>query len=156
MRSFIWVCAIGFGLLPSALAAQESPGYEGSPRQQENRQDSFARFLYSPDLVMRFQAELDLSEEQQDAISDAVANLQRRALDLQWEMAADMRELTDLVSEPRVDEDAAVAAMERLLATEQGIKTAHLTMLVQIKNTLTAEQQGALDRLRDDANTGWR
>lgn len=150
MNRLIWTCALAIGLLPGVLMAQGSPGYEndGRQRQQENRQDSFARYLYPAELVMRFQADLDLSDEQRDAISAAVADLQRQAMDFQWRMAAEMEALSDLVSEPRVDEAAAVAAMDRVLATEQGVKTAHLAMLVRIKNTLTQEQQAELDRLR--------
>lgn len=152
MKRHIWSCALAVGLLPGALLAQEAPGYAS---EGQARQIGFERHLYSPDLVMRFQAELDLSAEQQEAISEAVATLQRRALDLQWQMAAGMRALTDLVSPPQVNEREAVAAMERLLATEQGIKTAHLTMLVQIKNILTPEQQGTLDRMREQQASGW-
>lgn len=153
MKKFIWLSALAIGLAPSALIAQDSPGYEF---RQQSHQANFARFLYPPELVMRFQADLDLRDEQRDAISDAVADLQRTAMDLQWRMAADMEVLTDLVSEPRVDEAAVVAAMDRVLATEQGVKTAHLTMLVQIKNILTPEQQEALDRLRGSQSEGRR
>lgn len=148
MNRFICMGALLIGLLPGALMAQESRGDETDRQRQEGREDGFARYLYPPELVMRFQAELNLSEEQRAAISDAVADLQRRAMDLQWQMAAEIQALTDLVSEPLVDKAAAVAAMSRVLATEQGVKTAHLAMLIQIKNTLTPEQQGELDRLR--------
>ena len=49
----------------------------------------------------------------------------------------------------RVDLDRALDQLDEVLGTEKEIKQAHLEMLVRIKNLLSAEQQAALERLRD-------
>jgi hypothetical protein len=48
----------------------------------------------------------------------------------------------------RTDEAQAQAAAEKVMALENKIKVSHLTMLVRIKNTLTAQQQAKLRAVR--------
>jgi Spy/CpxP family protein refolding chaperone len=53
-----------------------------------------------------------------------------------------------LVKHPRVEEQEALAQLEKVLAIEREIKRAQVTLLVRIKNKLTPEQQAKLVDVR--------
>jgi Spy/CpxP family protein refolding chaperone len=59
-----------------------------------------------------------------------------------------MEKLVAQVKQPRVDEQQALAQLEKVLATEREIKRQQVTLLVRIKNKLTPEQQAKLSELR--------
>ena len=64
-----------------------------------------------------------------------------------------MEKLVSLVKQPRVDEQQALAQLERVLAAEREIKKEQVTLLVRIKNRLTPEQQGKLAEARGKSAT---
>jgi hypothetical protein len=47
-----------------------------------------------------------------------------------------------------VDKSAVLSQVDRVLDIERQIKRAHIAMLVEVKNALTAEQQNQLKGLR--------
>ena len=47
--------------------------------------------------------------------------------------------------------DAALAQVDEVLGVEREVKRAHITLLIQIKNTLSAEQQAKLAAAREGA-----
>ena len=47
--------------------------------------------------------------------------------------------------------DAALAQVDEVLGVEREVKRAHITLLIQIKNTLSAEQQAKLAAARATA-----
>jgi len=59
-----------------------------------------------------------------------------------------MEKLLSLVKQPRVDEQQALAQLDKVLAAEREIKKEQVTLLVRIKNKLTPEQQSKLSELR--------
>jgi len=54
----------------------------------------------------------------------------------------------ELLDKPLVDQAAALAQIDKVLAVEREVKRAHIGLLIQIKNQLTAEQQARLAQLR--------
>ena len=109
----------------------------------------FMRALYPPDLVMRHARDVGLESSQRKAITKAVTDTQAATLELKWEMQEAAQSLAELVEPPRVDEKSAIAAASRVMEIEARVKQAHLALLVRIKNVLSADQQRALDALRD-------
>jgi hypothetical protein len=73
-------------------------------------------------------------------------------LSLQWELMAEVEDLSSATSPSRVDLDRALDQMESVLDVEGEIKRAHLEMLVRIKNLLTLEQQTRLEELREEGS----
>jgi Spy/CpxP family protein refolding chaperone len=63
-------------------------------------------------------------------------------------MSAAAEQLTALVSETAVDRSPVLSQVDRVLDIERQVKRAHITMLVEVKNALTAEQQTLLRELR--------
>jgi Spy/CpxP family protein refolding chaperone len=53
-----------------------------------------------------------------------------------------------LLDKPAVDQAAALAQVDEVLSVEREVKRAHMTLLIQIKNTLSAEQQAKLAAAR--------
>lgn len=132
---------LAFGLAAAALpaAAQEEPTLQ---------QDPLFATLFTPELIMQHRRAIGLSDEQRDAISRLISELQGEVLSLQWELADEIEELGSVTGRPRVELDRALDEMGDVLDKEKDIKLAHLEMLVRIKNVLTAEQQARLEELR--------
>ena len=126
---------------PSALTAQEPP----PPAVQE---DPLFQALFAPELIMQHRRAINLTDEQRDAISQLIQQIQGRFVSLQWELLDEMQQLTEVMSGARIDLDRALDQLDSVLETEKEIKQAHLEMLARIKNLLTPEQQAALERLR--------
>ncbi|MGE0158517.1 MAG: Spy/CpxP family protein refolding chaperone [Gemmatimonadales bacterium] len=147
MKRAAWillVAAVGTGA-PSSLAAQEPT----PPAVQSSVQgDPIFQALFPPELIMQHRRAIGLTDEQRDAISQLIQQLQGRVVRLQWELLDEMQQLTEVMSATRIDLDRALDQLDDVLETEKSIKQAHLEMLVRIKNLLTAEQQATLERLR--------
>lgn len=129
-----------FTLVPAAALAQEEPAVE--------QDDPLFATLYPPELIMQHRRAIGLDDEQRDAISRLISDLQGRVLALQWELMDEVDQLGRITGGERVDLDRALDQMDTVLDTEKDIKQAHLEMLVRIKNLLTPRQQQMLEELR--------
>lgn len=141
---FLVAFAIGVAL-PSVGGAQPLLAQEEATGAGE---DPLFRTLFPPELIMQHRRTIGLIDEQRDAISRLISDLQGRVLGLQWELAAEVEELAVITGRPRVDLDRALDQMDSVLEKEKDIKQAHLEMLVRVKNILTPEQQARLEELR--------
>jgi Spy/CpxP family protein refolding chaperone len=146
MKRMMAALAIVFALAgapwaSTPLSAQEPP----APAVQE---DPLFQSLFPPELIMQHRRAINLTDQQRDAISRLIQEVQGRVVSLQWELLDEMQQLTEVMSAPRIDLDRALDQLDNVLETEKSIKQAHLEMLARIKNLLTPEQQSALERLR--------
>ncbi|HEX4599845.1 MAG TPA: periplasmic heavy metal sensor [Gemmatimonadales bacterium] len=128
-----------------AAPAQQGPQPPGSPLKAE---DALGRFVFPPELVMQHARDIGLKPEQRTAITHAISELQSKVLDLQWQMQDEVQRLTEFLNKPAVDQAAALAQIDKVLAVERDVKRAHMSALIQIKNTLTPEQQAKLAQAR--------
>lgn len=120
--------SLGVLALPSAVLAQGG---------LESR-------LFSPELVMRFSSELDLTDAQRQTIREEIKAMQSDVVDLQWQMQEEGKRLDELLEGAEVDVDAVLEQADRVLRIEWQVKKRHLRALLRIKNSLTAEQQQKL------------
>ncbi len=104
--------------------------------------------VFSPELVMEHQAAIALRPEQRTAIKNEVERGQTDMLRVQWELSREKEKLVALLDSPKVDEAKVSAVATELMKRENAIKSAHLAMLVRVKNQLTPEQQAKLRALR--------
>jgi len=72
-------------------------------------------------------------------------------VDLQWRMQDQAQRLAALLEKATVEQAAALAQVDEVLGVEREVKRAHITLLIQIKNTLSAEQQAKLAAARATA-----
>jgi hypothetical protein len=107
--------------------------------------------VFTPELVMDHQAAIGLRPEQKDAIQKEVDKGQRDMQKLQWELSKDKEKLALALDQPKVDEAKANETAAELMKKENAIKTAHLSMLIRVKNQLDPAQQAKLKELRDGA-----
>ncbi len=135
--------ALAFALVwCGTLRAQQTPPVPPPP------DDPLARVLFPPELVMQHQQDIALRPEQRAAITKAIQDFQTKVVDLQWKMQDQSQRLVTLLQKPTVDQTAALAQVDDVLGVEREVKRAHLTLLIQIKNTLSAEQQEKLAAAR--------
>ncbi|MGH7655584.1 MAG: TonB-dependent receptor plug domain-containing protein [Gemmatimonadaceae bacterium] len=122
---------------PNWSAACGVPGHSAA--------DLLTKYLYAPEFVMAHEDTIRLSDFQRTAIQDAVKQVQSKAIDLQFRLGAANVKLTGLLAGSTVDESAVLQQIDQVLALEREVKRAQITLLVQIKNQLTAKQQAKLD-----------
>lgn len=139
---------ITLGVLALGGLALTRPASAQAGLRGANASDRIERLLFSPELVMRHQRELGLTGDQRDTLVREMQETQSDLVPLQLDMAELSGDLVELLSQPRVDEEAAVAAAARVMDLESRIKARHLVLLVRIRNMLDPEQQGMLRRMR--------
>ena len=119
-----------------------------SSAQVEEEPDPFSTVLFTAEEIMQHRRAIDLNDEQRDAITRLIEELQGRAVGLQWRLLDETESVREALEGPRVDLDRVLDRFRRAMETETAIKRAHLELLVRIKNVLTAEQQEKLRELR--------
>ena len=100
---------------------------------------------------MQHQQDIALRPEQRAVITKAIQEFQTKVVDLQWRMQDQSQRLATLLEKPSVDQAAALAQVDEVLGVEREVKRAHMALLIQIKNTLSAEQQAKLAAAREAA-----
>ena len=117
-------------------------------RSQQPEQDPIGQSFFAPELVIQNQEAIGLSPEQKDALKAEIRQAQLKFTELQWKLQDEMEKLVSLVKQGRVDEQQALAQLDRVLNAEREVKREQVTLLVRIKNKLTPEQQAKLAELR--------
>ncbi len=139
-RRHLWIVWGWLLLGCAALLAQQPPG-----------QDPLAENLFPPDLVMSHQKALGLDEAQRNFLRSEILKAQTRFTELQWQLQDALETLVAMVKENPVDEQKALAQLDKVLGSEREIKRAQIALMVRIKNKLTPEQQAQLRKLRAEA-----
>jgi Spy/CpxP family protein refolding chaperone len=135
MKSLLFLLLIA----PLAVFAQQPP----SPND-----DPIGRYLIPPELVMTQSDQIGLSEKQRAAIKSEIQKMQAKFIDAQWDLQEQTARMTQLLQQSPVDEAKILDQADKIMALEREIKRAHLTLLLRIKNTLTAEQIAKLEATR--------
>ena len=135
-----------------AIGAMGAPGPSGAPpalhAQTVGDDVDIAQVLFAPELIMQHRRAINLNDEQRDAISRLIQEVQGKVTALQWELLDDTQGLADILRQPRVDLDRALDQLDTVLEREKRVKQAHLEMLIRIKNVLRTDQIETLERLR--------
>ncbi len=96
--------------------------------------------LFPPELIMRHNARLNLTEKQRSTIKNELKNFQSRLAEVQWDMLEASTGLDTAIDTLPVNRDAVMQQVERVLLAENRVKLLHLEMLIAIKNALSPEQ----------------
>ena len=148
MKRVLSVIVVLALLVVTGVQSQQPTGGPGGPGSPPHPDDPLSRYLFPPELVMQQQQAIGLKPEQRTAITRAIKDFQGKVLDLQWQMQEETGRFGELLDKPLVDQAAALAQIDKVLAVEREVKRAHIGLLIQIKNQLTAEQQARLAQLR--------
>jgi Spy/CpxP family protein refolding chaperone len=128
-----------------------SPGMGGLPGPGG---PPFLEDVFPPGLVMRYQSEIALTDEQRTAITKQMEDAQKALVTLQWDVARESEKLTKLLQPSRIDEAAALQQADQVMSAEHQLKKEHLALLIRIKNQLTPAQQQQLRKLRPEHHHG--
>ena len=135
---FLHICVVFF--LATAAWAQQQPGPNPDPIGQN---------FFPPELVMQNQESIGLSEEQKAFLKTELREAQAKFTDWQWKLQDEVEKMVALIKQPHIDEQQVLAQLEKVLATEREVKRAQISLLVHIKNKLSAEQQAKLEAIRN-------
>ncbi len=105
-------------------------------------------YLFPPDLIVRAQDEVKLTDEQRQHLRDATDKMDARFRELQVLLKKETDAFVALVKEGHVDSTAALAQLDKLLDGEREMKKAQIGFMLAIKNELTPEQQAKLTAFR--------
>ena len=134
----VFALCLAFGF--RAAPAQEAPAAPA--------QDPIAEQVLPPELIIRHQKAIQLTEAQKGALIGEVKRTQVRMVDVQWDVQRALEPLVELLGKDKVDEQQVLAQLDKVLAAEREFKRANLTLAVRLKNLLTPEQQRMLRELR--------
>lgn len=141
------ILALAFVLSAASLAAQGPPTGQRSPA--PGGPDDFGRSIFPPELVMQHQSEIGLQDSQRAALTSAVQQAQGKFMDVQWKLAAEGEKMNRLLQGTQVDEAQVLEEVDRILALEREMKRTQISLMVRIKNTLTAAQQAKLTEIKN-------
>ena len=115
---------------------------------QQPQDDPLARYLVPPDLIMAHSQELNLADKQRTAIKSEVQKAQSKFIDMQWDMKEETEKMVRLLQQTPADEARILEQADKVMALEREIKKTQLSLLIRIRNVLTAEQMAKLEELR--------
>jgi len=136
LKAFLIVLAICFVSLAQAQGLDDAKG----------KRETIMMGLYPPDIIMKHQQRLGITDSQRKNISRAVQRFQSEVAELQWTMQNDQQQLHQFFSGYVIETDKALAQAERVLALESQFKLAHFKLLIAIKNELTEDQIDMVDQ----------
>ncbi len=132
-------------LLSVAFVAAQQPHPPQGPRPPD---DPMGEFIFPPELVMQHQREIGLTDEQKTFMRGEIQRVTVRFNELQWQLQDAMETLVTAMKESSVNEQQALAQLEKVLDTEREIKRLHMGLAIRIKNKLSPEQQSRLQQMK--------
>jgi Spy/CpxP family protein refolding chaperone len=158
MKAKIFLLSACLLLAAGLDAAQQplAPGPRFQPGPVGPTPDPVRGNLFPPELIMRNQKAIGLTDEQKTTIRGELLQAQTRFTELQWELQDQVESLVSLLKQEKVDEQQALAQLDKVLDVEREIKRAQIGLMVRIKNKLTPEQQAQLREIRGRGFPGRR
>ena len=138
-------------LLSAALVSaqqpqpQQGPGQPGPPHPPG---DPLGEVMFPPEMIMQHQRELGLTDEQKTFMRDEIQKTTTRFNELQWQLQDAMEALHETMKGNSVNEQQAMAQLDKVLDGERAIKRLHMELAIRIKNKLTPEQQTKLQAMK--------
>lgn len=102
--------------------------------------DPLEQHLVPAETIMQNQSALGITPSQREEIKKQVSALQTHFTELQWDLQAHMEALSESLTHPEAGEEAVLAQLDQVLASEAQIKRTQLSMLLRIRGILTPEQ----------------
>jgi Spy/CpxP family protein refolding chaperone len=116
--------------------------------------DPLSHLMFPPDMIMGHMRELGLTDEQKAFMRGEIQKTTASFQELQWKLQDQMDLLHDAMKSTSVNEQQALAQLDKVLEIEREIKRLHIGLAVRLKNRLTPEQQDQLHKMRMDHGPG--
>jgi len=159
-RISLILLAIAATFLSAALVAAQEPQQPAPPDQPEQPEgprgprDPLGDVMFPPEMIMEHQRELALTDEQKTFMRAEINKTTTRFNELQWQLQDAMEELQTTMKESSVNEQQALAQLDKVLENERQIKRLHMELAIRLKNKLTPEQQLKLQGMRRPGGNG--
>ena len=135
---------------PNVPSADNMPDHPHPPPNP----DPLAHLMFPPDMIMDHARQLNLTEDQKQFMRSEIQKTTATFQDLQWKLQDQMELLQETMKSTSVNEQQALAQLDKVLDIEREIKRLHIGMAVRLKNRLTPEQQDQLHKMRMDHHPG--
>src|SRR5829696_6110777 len=130
---------------PNAPGADNVPNHPHPPNP-----DPLAHLMFPPDMIMGHARQLNLTDEQKAFMRSEIQKTAATFQELQWKLQDQMELLHEAMKSTSVNEQQALAQLDKVLEIEREIKRLHIGLAVRLKNRLTPEQQNQLHKMRMD------
>ena len=110
--------------------------------------DPLAHLMFPPDMILNHARELNLTDEQKTFMRSEIQKATVSFQDLQWKLQDQVEQLHETMKSTSVNEQQALAQLDKVLDLEREIKRLHIGLAVRLKNRLTPEQQEQLHNMR--------
>ena len=140
-----------FGIMMVAAQEPQQP-----PQQPEGQMrarmphppmDPLGEAMFPPEMIMQHTRELNLTDDQKTFMRAEIQKVTTRFNELQWQLQDAMEALHETMKSNSVNEQQALAQLDKVLDAEREIKRLHIGMGIRIKNQLTPEQQAKLQAM---------
>ena len=148
MKTAIAVIFAAAFLLATVVIGQEPVHPPQAPHPPNP--DPLAHLMFPPDMILNHARELNLTDEQKAFMRSEVQKATVTFQDLQWKLQDQMEGLHQTMKSTSVNEQQALAQLDKVLEVEREIKRLHIGLAVRLKNRLTPEQQDQLHKMRPD------
>jgi Spy/CpxP family protein refolding chaperone len=129
---------------PNARGADSIP----NPPHPPPNPDPLAHLMFPPDMIMGHARQLNLTDEQKAFMRSEIQKTTTTFQGLQWKLQDQMELLHESMKSTSINEQQALAQLEKVLDIEREIKRLHIGLAVRLKNRLTPEQQEQLHKMR--------
>jgi len=164
MKAIIAIAFVATLLIATALAQEpgrppQAPHPPNMPGGADNvpnhphpppNPDPLAHLMFPPDMIMAHARQLNLTDEQKAFMRSEIQKTTSAFQDLQWKLQDQMELLQETMKSSTVNEQQALAQLDKVLDVEREIKRLHIGLAVRLKNRLTPEQQEQLHQWRMD------
>jgi Spy/CpxP family protein refolding chaperone len=131
---------------PNARGADTIPNHPHPPPPP----DPLAHLMFPPDMIMGHARQLNLTDEQKAYMRAEIQKTTTIYQELQWKLQDQSELLHETMKSTSVNEQQALAQLDKVLELEREIKRLHIGLAVRLKNRLTPEQQEQLNKMRMD------
>jgi len=162
MKAIIAIVFTAALLIATAVAQQPNqppqspnpPNVPGDHPHPPPNPDPLAHLMFPPDMIMAHARQLNLTDEQKAFMRGEIQKTTSAFQDLQWKLQDQMELLQETMKSPTVNEQQALAQLDKVLDVEREIKRLHIGLAVRLKNHLTPEQQNQLHKMRMEHHPG--
>jgi Spy/CpxP family protein refolding chaperone len=133
--------------VPQVQPVPHVPPGQNMPR-PPHPPDPLHDVMFPPDMVMGHARQLGLTEDQKAYMRGEIQKTTTSFHELQWKLQDQMELLHETMKAPLVNEEQALAQLNKVLDIEREIKRLHFGLALRIKNRLTPEQHEQLHKMR--------
>ena len=153
--AYIFTFFLVIATVVMAQQPQPRPGQPGPPGDMRApnmpnppNPDPLGDVMFPPDFILGHARQLQLTDEQKSYMRGEVQKTMASFTELQWKLQDETEQLHEALKGSSVNEQQALAQLNKVLDIEREIKRLQIGLGVRLKNRLTPEQQSQLQRMR--------